>query len=408
MTSRFVADLISPIICKHHYNDETFNEITIKTTKSKNQNHEDYFSDFLKLINFNEQNIDEEHKKHYLEYFLQLGNMNEYFRLQPDYFDDITNENVISRIKSICQQNIGRETINMIDKLIEYAAANFDKLPKEELKTLDIEIIESIFGHQKLRLHDEDSLLEFILELYFEDDKFSVLFEYVIFKNVSEEELKKFVSQFDIEFLNSKIWKSVCQRFFSTNENECLSERYIEQFKTATFEHKEGSDFNGIFNFLVEKTKGNIHDNGTINVTSNSIYNDGCHPKNLFDYKNNDSNYYYSKSNISDAYVCFDFKDRKIQLSSYTIKSFGDSGNGPHLKNWTIEVSDDASKWTPIDVHQNDPTLNGSKIVATFKIKETTSFYRYVRLHQTGTNWQNNYYMLFHYLEFYGKLKEKK
>ena len=172
------------------------------------------------------------------------------------------------------------------------------------------------------------------------------------------------------------------------------------------FDLQEGKEFNGIMKFLVEETGGNIHDNGTIEITSNSINADN-HPKNLVDYSNN--NFYYSKDN-GNAIICFDFKEKSVQLSSYTIQSYDLNANWGHLKNWVIEQSNDAKNWTEIDSHQDDPTLNGPSIVASFEIpeKENLQYSRFIRIRQTGNSWfftgsHNSIY--FPYIEFYGKLK---
>ena len=51
-----------------------------------------------------------------------------------------------------------------------------------------------------------------------------------------------------------------------------------------SFPFTENNEFNGIIKYLTGKTGGNIHDNGTINVSSNSIYGNKGHPKNLLDF----------------------------------------------------------------------------------------------------------------------------
>lgn len=190
------------------------------------------------------------------------------------------------------------------------------------------------------------------------------------------------------------------------------SEQVNEQsgrYKIKYYEkdRKEGDIFDGLFRYLSDKTGDNIHDNGTIEVTSNSIYNDSYHLKYLVNYQNIEGNYYESKTNDLDGYVCFIFKDRKIQLSSYTNKSYAAAPCKFHLKNWNIEVSKDKIHWITIDEHRNDPTLNGPRIISNFKIQQKqTEFYQYVRLHQTGKNWRNDYFMVFYSLEMYGKLLE--
>lgn len=58
--------------------------------------------------------------------------------------------------------------------------------------------------------------------------------------------------------------------------------------------------------FLSEKTNGNIYDNETIEITSNSIREslEKCHPKNLV--VQNENN--YKPDNRENIYVCFDFQ----------------------------------------------------------------------------------------------------
>lgn len=47
---------------------------------------------------------------------------------------------------------------------------------------------------------------------------------------------------------------------------------------------QEGHEFEGIFKYLTDKTAGNIHDNGTIEFTSNSICDSSESLKYLLDF----------------------------------------------------------------------------------------------------------------------------
>lgn len=413
-TSWILADLLSPIVNKYHYEDETINEITIKTGindigQKEKENSQHYFLDFLSLANYEEQEIDDIHKRFYSEYFLQLGNIDEYLRLQPEYFESITTENIVDRLKYIYSLPNEIKQNELLNTLTKFASSNFEQITKENLKTLNYEIIEEIIKNPALKLKDEDSLLEFIIDLYRTDFSYSTLFEYVAFKNVSEKVLEKFLSEFNIEHLNSKIWEKICQRLLIQGENNVKEERYEkekEKRKIIQKDHQSGNEFNGLLRYLSDKTKGNIHDNGTINITSNSI-SGNCHPKNLVDYQNNESNWYRSEEKTTDAYVCFDFKNLRVQPTSYSIKSFSCSQNDWHLKSWVIEASNDGEQWTKIDEHRNDQTLNGNRIIGTFNIQQKQQFYHFIRLRQTDKNWTNsNYVMKFYLIEFYGKLEE--
>ena len=84
--------------------------------------------------------------------------------------------------------------------MIEVIASNFEEIDKEKLKKFSIEILEDIFRSDKLFLNDENSLFQFIFELYEQDHSYAVLFEYVAFCNISEEMFDTFVDKFDIEY----------------------------------------------------------------------------------------------------------------------------------------------------------------------------------------------------------------
>lgn len=414
-TSRFIADILSPIIRKCHYSDETIDEFNINiNTDGKIPKCNDFFLDFLKLTQFKKSNLDSFHQMRYSEYFLKLGNIDAYLQLRPEPILDLTPENIIDFLKINMgfhedlskyyseKSEILKKNGNFdLDQMINYAAVHFEEISKVEMKTLPDEVIEQIISNKFLRLTEEDDLLLFILDLYKENRKYSNLFEYVMFNNVSKKEFEKFIVDFSPEYINSKIWNSICQRFLQDKESESFSERYSE--KIIKLKHKEGKDFHGIMRYLTEQTGGNIHDNGTIEITSNSVYNNDNSPRNLVDYQND--NYYESEGN-KNAEICFDFKNNQIQLDSYSIKSHYSGPNNGHLKSWVIEMSNDGQNWSIVDEHLNDTILNSSSITASFSTKKLKNFYRFIRLRQTGPNWNGNYLTYFRFIEFYGKLKQ--
>ena len=218
-TSRFIADFLSPIVCNYHFEDETFDEFTINTTQKK-QNQtggDDLLQEFLQIINFNEIELGSSQRKKYGEYFLQLGNIEEYLRLCPEYFSDLSPDNVIDRLKFIAEtmktHRKGTDSLKLtgkINDLIEFAAEHFYQIPLENMKTVEIEILAAVIKNAKLRLEDEESLFELILGLHEEDREYSSLFEYVDFKHLKSESVKEFIDQFDIEYLNIGAWQSIC------------------------------------------------------------------------------------------------------------------------------------------------------------------------------------------------------
>lgn len=243
----------------------------------------------------------------------------------------------------------------IFEKLIEYASEHFEEFDKEKIKKLPNEIIEEIIKNENHKLNEEDSLIEFILTLYKEDRSTSNLFEYVLFYNLSEEKMKTFLEEIEFEYINNKTFRSICKRFFQKENSDSLNtKRYINtNTNIQQFKPKQTEDFEGIMNYLTKKTGGNIHDNRTIEITSNSIMD---HPKNLVDYQS--SNYYHSLDN-GNAFVCFYFKDKLIQVLSYSIQSRNYDKNIIHLKNWVIEISENGQNWEEIDRHENDSILRG-------------------------------------------------
>ena len=166
-----------------------------------------------------------------------------------------------------------------------------------------------------------------------------------------------------------------------------------------SFTHIKGQEFKGIINYLTEITGGNIHKNGTINLTSTEpTFN--TTPEFLLDQTRD---YHFNENDI----ICYDFKDMKIKISSYTIKSM-DNPVG-HIKNWVIEISDDNKSWTEIDSHSNDPTLNSPGKIATFDVKPN-NFSRFCRFRHIGDYWQIKVGVVagsirINSIEFYGQLK---
>ena len=111
-------------------------------------------------------------------------------------------------------------------------------------------------------------------------------------------------------------------------------------------------------------------------------------------------------ANCEGGFICFDFKDKRIQLTCYSIKSSGNSSGSGHLRNWVIEVSKDGNEWKEVDRHTNDSTLNGRNIIGTFKVNEKqTDFYHFIRLRQIGYSWRGDYFIYFPQIEFFGKLE---
>lgn len=419
-TNRFIADLLSPKIRNYHFSDQSIDKFDIDISNfnrnKKNSNEKDYFDEFLGLSSFSNVKLDPNRLKYFLNYFYILGNSDEYYRLKSYFLKDITKENAIEQLISFANLDSNdNESIDpndqSIQEIIQFIAKNFWSISKEKLKLLNINILEIILSQESLKVQSENSLLHFILELYKKDPSYSPLFEYIIFPNVTEDYFEQFINEFEFEDLNPKIWHSICYRLIPSkfkkiilNEDDKIN-RYINLVKQ--FNYEKGKEFDGIFKYLTKKTGSNIHDNGTIKIDSNSIFNDDpeCCPKHLVDY--NSESFYQSKDQ-NGSFIVFDFKEKSIQLDGYTIQN-GVSNGHYYLKNWVIEASNDNDYWITIDEHENDGSLDRASAVVTFDVqKKKSGFYRYIKLRQTGQSWsQRGKHFSFWFLsiEFFGKLK---
>lgn len=415
---RIVADLLSPIIRNLHYQDETIQEYRIdiesgnEEEASNNDDGKDDFLNFVELCNCESKQLSERQRELYSTYFFKLGNIDSYFKLHPEFISGISTENsieILTKIESITNNfsNVSHnsEYIESVEQVFSFIASHFDDIDKEGLTIFPIETIEKIICNDDLKIREEDDLLEFVMSFYEKDRRFSILFEYVLFENVSEEKLKRFVKEFYVDDINGKVWNAFCRHLFVSESNsrkDKEDKRYTD--KSIEFNMSEGKEFEGIMRHLTRETGSNIHDNGTIEITSNMI-NGNDHPKNLVDYES--ENFYYPSGNSKGAFACFDFKDKLVQLSSYSIRSHNSSPNSQQLKNWAIEVSQDGQTWIEIDRRENEEKLNGSKFTATFKISpENKEFYRFIRLIETGCCWYSStrYDGIFSMIEFFGKL----
>jgi hypothetical protein len=64
--------------------------------------------------------------------------------------------------------------------------------------------------------------------------------------------------------------------------------------------------------------------------------------------------------------VCYDFKERRIVPTRYTIRT---NWNGPgyqHLKSWLVETWTDGKSWREVARDENNEQLNGMWFTGTF------------------------------------------
>lgn len=166
-----------------------------------------------------------------------------------------------------------------------------------------------------------------------------------------------------------------------------------------TFSLQPGNEFQGIFHYLSSTKSGNIHDNGIIEVTSNNLRSSSdskYHPKNVVDSNNNTTQYMANGGN--EAYICFDFKEKRVEITDYVVKN---SNSGGKIRNWVFEISDDKNVWTEIDKN-TDYRFSGQ--MGSFKVRPNR-FVRYCRLRHTGQFTDMVYNLVINAIELFGRIK---
>lgn len=188
-----------------------------------------------------------------------------------------------------------------------------------------------------------------------------------------------------------------------SKKNKSSSKKGKEDSNIISFDYKDDNELNGIINYLTVKTHGNIHDNGTIELSCNSInpisMKTNYHPKFLLN-SNNDLGY-LSSCEYRNIWILFDFKQMQIEISCYTIRIGHRTIN--QIKDWNIEISNDKNNWQKIDSHSDYPGLT-QNTTKTFNV-EPNHFARYCRLNFEVKKNTNNRAIAFNAIEFYGKLK---
>lgn len=244
----------------------------------------------------------------------------------------------------------------------------------------------------------------FTSSTHFINKKYSNLYNYVVFANVDAKSLKEFVDIYDINDLNYFTWKTITDRLTKEikSDESFDKKRYKHQPKKEEVKEKgislpyQGQNFNGIINYL--RTNSNNID--VVNITSSSTRYDSESAPNVVLFED-DSKHFYSKDE-ENQWLCFDFKQHKIILTNYSIKS---DHSIYHPKNWVIEGSNDQSTWETIDKQNEFTGLKDKCQTCSFTVQNPTNkSYRYIRLFQTGKSWNNTNILVIGSMELFGTL----
>jgi hypothetical protein len=164
----------------------------------------------------------------------------------------------------------------------------------------------------------------------------------------------------------------------------------------------------GIIVHLTRECVGNVHDCHVVDVTCGSFEeeteganphsgawnnNRKCHAKSAADLET-DSKFISAfrrrlkKVKIPHTrnnWICYDFKERSVVPTHYTIRTNGGDPGGQHLKSWLVETSADGESWREVDHKEDNNQLNGKWLTGTFAVADGGEC-RFIRLVNIGKN----------------------
>ena len=412
-TSRIVADLLSPTLSKIHMNDPTINIFTINTQ------HTGDFSRILDLATFNSKQISQDDLPFFIEIFEILGSDSIEFQLHKHDIE-ITVDNVVEllneheRYRQIYSDQITKE-ISFISSHISEFIGNERE---EKISEISLETLYEIFNNDQLQVDTEDQLLKLINRLNSKDDKYSILYETVLYENVSKESIIEFLSIYDNNTMTNKMWyrlsARLAQELKKTTEECEPKKRYKNSIKNKFTKIDYANDeLKGIISYMKEKYGEDLSEKGEMKLSSGLNYSGSV--SNLIKYDSSHINDFFRNSQgylsikESDGWIEFDFVKHKVNLSSYTIRT---SSSGPnfayHAKSWRIVGSNDRNKWELIDRQVNNSSLNDKYRQHRFLCEQNQKFYQYIRYIQDDSWISNRSYCIWlTCFEFFGSISKQ-
>ncbi|OHS93605.1 F5/8 type C domain containing protein [Tritrichomonas foetus] len=159
-----------------------------------------------------------------------------------------------------------------------------------------------------------------------------------------------------------------------------------------------GQPYNGMFAKLAEMANGDPHLKKLINVSASSS--DRNEAYQITDSHWND---FFFTEDIPNSWILFDFKDKKVHLTHYTLRTHKYGSGTCHLKYWILEGSNNGKDWDEID-KRNTPVLNGPNRFQTFPSTKTHDKFQFIRIRQVGANFRGDNIFAIASIEFFGTI----
>jgi hypothetical protein len=220
--------------------------------------------------------------------------------------------------------------------------------------------------------------------------------------------------------VNASVWASIRSRLVRPDRTRTWR-RFLPLVKKGKL-REEGDEVNeicgipdGIIAHLTKECGGNMHDRHLVEVTSGSFevtsVENAKDPKQVADLDDASeywSNYHRVSDNIQHTrnnWVCYDFKEKRIVPSHYTVRTNDSPPGGLHLKSWLVEKSAYGENWREVDRRENNKQLNGANFTGTFPV-EGDEECRFIRLVNIARNHWGDDCLMISAWEIIGRLIE--
>lgn len=311
--------------------------------------------------------------------------------------------------------------INNQQEAIGFLDSEFHELSVQYLSSHLIQLIES---DQASSLSEQ--IFNEIIDLYTEslsdennehkDKEITDIFDKMKRANLNRKILMHFLIHVDFELFND----GMVQYFDDNLDDKILLEAlprvsviFKNQAKLMHGKMKKkgkitecqfnGNENSGIIAFLNNLCGGNALDSGFVAIRD-GLGSEKSYFKNMLSPDPNSGCYNQNAQNADRAWIEFDFGQRKIKLSSYTICTCTTNDSGPN--SWQISGSDDRSNWTALSNKANVMETKGTNVQKRFECDTSENYYQYIRF-TLVCSWKSNpYYIHFKYIELFGSILE--
>lgn len=393
VVSSIQAEFLSPKIARIRRSDASFDTYTIRRDPGN------HFSEFVKLSTGQAITVTDANYEFFWHLASDLENKEIFtaldkMRAQKDEYDD---DNAVSILLTRLSLDVPT------DEVAGYIAKRFCEIPEEELKRLGLFGLERVFKSDKFSSSKLASKKRFqIVQDLLENGGFEYLplLTYINFSNLDEDAL----DWFKVVILNAgqeNVPKELWERIVHSIRGS-MAPAYGRR-QEFLYDNHSVNMFNGIIKFLSEEEcgGGNVDQYQVVGISSPG--GDGEHPaRNVADLS--DNNFFLSGS-APKQWICYDFKERAVQLKGYSLRSLKQGiVGGNNLRSWVLEVRDKDSKvWKTVDKRENNGDLNGPDERQYYEISDCPVC-RYVRLTQTDTNHRREHVMSLAAFEVFGVL----